>query len=257
MNILNVIHQNIVAPITEKIGHLNKKVDGASQDPDLYKALLATDAAFAIATWSMLNGKGFMLLLHEVVGHGFFGYRMTTDYTNGVKPSFSIKPRTSSSNSLISFLFKLNFDGLANPGHGKPNWLGKRLGTDGTLAWHAFSGSVPQLFLDTALALGGIQLFKKHPFFGFFLTFYGLISHLSNARYPITAGLMSPQKLLSEAKMGHDFSRFAVCMSNITGANPQKIARITAAVFLLSVPLICLLYARSLKKQEPEAVPPT
>ena len=259
MNILNLIHQ-IVEPVAGKIGDLKKKVDGECQDPDFYRALLATDAFLAAIALRVIHKTGLMLVLHEVVGHVYCGYHITTNYTNGVRPTFSIKPFTSkahSTGSILAYLSAPDFVGSAHPGRGKPNWLGKRLGADGTLAWHAFAGSVPQLFLDAAITIGGIRLYKKHPFLGFFLASYGLISHLVNAAYPISAGLMSPQKLLSEAKRGHDFATVAVQMGKVTGASPQKIARIMAVVFFLSVPIICLLYARSLKKQEPVTPPPT
>lgn len=202
------------------------------------------------------RNTGASVALHEVVGHGLLGSRLTHNYAPGAGPEYWIggfdsfdKMQNAHSvnegfNGLFSWLFQEHAKdgavGTASHGHGEPNALGRAMGEDGTDAWISIAGSIPGLLVSAMFVSLGMSLRKKHPALALSLIVFGFENSLIESTYAWTAASMSSSQLKENAQNGHDFANFAVRMSSVTGLNPSLIAISTALFWTGFVPLIAL-----------------
>lgn len=226
---------------------------------------ISTGSMIGISTCYFTGITGPETALHEHVGHGWLGYRLTYNYGPGEGPTFQVdgwdnfkqifKAGTLSDTlkAIWEFLIgnDINRDGASGvtwESPGTPNALGNAMGNDGLSAWISISGSVPTLLLTSASVAGGVAVQDKHPISGSALMTFGLMQHLMSSQYSWSAAGMSESQMVSEAAQGHDFANFALRIGKITGVGAKTVAMTTAAAWTLFVPLVALgtyLYKRS------------
>lgn len=208
-----------------------------------------------VAPWVCLN-TGATVALHEVVGHGLLGSRLTHNYALGQGPHFwiggfdafnKIDDAHSANEGLQNFFSWLAFDhsqdgvvGWASHGNGEPNELGKSMGDNGTSAWVSIAGSIPGLLVNTLLVSVGMSIRHKHPNLALTLIIFGIENSIIEGVYAWTAVGMSDAQLRVSAQQGHDFANFAVKMNAITGINSSVIAISTALFWTGIIPIIAL-----------------
>lgn len=203
--------------------------------------------------------------LHEYVGHGLLGFRLTHTYGPGQEPSYQVDgwdnfkqifksgSISDTFKSIGNFLIGHDYNndgasGVAWNGTGTPNALGQAMGKDGLSAWISISGSIPSLVLTSASIAGGVAVIEKNPVAGYALTSFGLIQHLMSSQYSWSAAAMTESQIIREASQGHDFANFAWRMSKITGVEATTVAMTTAVAWTLFVPAVALgayLYKKS------------
>lgn len=223
--------------------------------PNPYK-YLAAGISGMVGPYIYQN-SGAAVALHEVVGHGLLGCRLTHNYAPGEGPeywvggfdSFDRMQHAHSArdgfNGFFAWIFQdhANDDGAAGTtshGNGEPNALGRAMGEDGASAWISITGSIPGLFVSAMCVSFGMSIRKKHPALALSLIVFGLENSLVESTYAWTAASMSNSQLHKNAQNGHDFANFAVRMSSITGLSPSLIAISTALFWTGFVPLIAL-----------------
>lgn len=241
--------------------HTLKPIEHKNQDTEI----LAGTALGLLGNYIYEN-IGAETALHEVVGHGLLGMRLTSSYPEGTGPSYwisgfdkynAINNAHSSSKKVGSFLSWLFIPqssqdgavGRANRGPDyHPNELAKHMGVAGSSAWISITGSLPGLLVNGACVTGGMVLRKTCPTLGAGLVSFGLMNNLISCTYAWDAAIMSTSELKEAAQTGHDFANFANQMSLITGVSATAIAISTAVFWTSAVPLLGLgiyLYQRS------------
>lgn len=209
------------------------------------KNSLGALAGVGLAT--MAKSTGATTGLHEVVGHGLLGLKLTSQSTdpryqvNGWDNFHKMANANSFQGGLLGFfrwLFLGNGGGVTfHSSSDQPNGIGQAMGPAGQDAWISIAGSLPGLAVDTFAVTGGMQLRKRAPMLGNTLVGFGLADNMMNAAYPISAATMSKSQMKNTAENGHDFANFAIQMSAITGIPAQDIAISTAVFWTGFVPL--------------------
>ncbi len=220
-----------------------------------------------------INTTGAGTALHEVVGHGYLGNRLTNTYAHGQGPSYQVVGWDNLKNLGGAHSFKQGFidffrwigdynpnhngvDGTTNYGHPEhPNGIGEAMGTAGQSAWVSIAGPMPELVLDVLSVLVGMHLRRRSPALGSLLVSFGLVDHSINAYYCIDAARMSESHMEKAATQGHDFANFAVQMSHVTGLSAETIAITTASLWTAIVPLAALAAYMHTKSNAIHAVP--
>jgi hypothetical protein len=235
-------------------------------DPPLEFKLKYGVAVFAgiSASW-LVENTGLSTALHEVVGHGYLGMRLTCDYPAGSGPSYWIAEfekcqaiaKAGSPGAGIKAFFAWLFvptgdtAGLAYPGpEYHTNAFVDHIGHENASAWVSLSGSIPGLVVNTSAVIAGMLLRQKYPALGIGLTTFGLVNSCVAGAYACHAAFMSPTTLQANATTGHDFANFAVQMSRVTGLHANLIAAGVALFWIGFIPIIALaiyLYQNSRK----------
>ena len=243
--IVDVFKNNAASGVFFREGPIRTKKNLIQEGISCYSgALLATLSATTGAT----------VALHEIVGHGLLGITLTQ--ASGSQPTYEIVGWDNFQKILHADSFKeglfaffhwlLPFGDLGGPagvthhGYDKPNELGQAMGTEGRDAWISIAGSLPALALDTFTVAGGMQLRNRYPVLGNLMVGFGLMDNLSNSAYPISAAMMSERQMTADGWAGHDFARFAVNMSHITGISAHDIAISMAVIWTAFVPMVAL-----------------
>jgi hypothetical protein len=203
--------------------------------------------------------------LHEVVGHGLLGNKLTSQSTD---PRYQVDGwdnfhKMANANSFLGGIqgfFRWLFlgTGAGSTSHSssdQPNGIGQAMGPAGQDAWISIAGSIPGLAVDTLAVTGGMQLRKRAPMLGNTLVGFGLTDNMLNAAYPISAATMSKNQMKTNAENGHDFANFAIQMSAITGIPAQDIAISTAVFWTGFVPLAAGLSYLHTKSHITDVVP--
>ncbi|GAB4231470.1 MAG: hypothetical protein Tsb0021_09890 [Chlamydiales bacterium] len=268
----------------EIAGEITKIFHEVDRQPVYYESYV--DDPVAMRSWKQLFGSvtgvlmgagalttGVETFIHEYVGHVLLGLKPTYTFPKGYEPSWQVDGIDNFKNFLNagSFSEKLlhfgrfltgydvNGDGAAGKtiynNLGVPTRLGEWMGPEGRSAWVSVAGSVPGLVINSATVAGGIKMSETHPFLGNALLYSGLVQHLTTSSYSISAALMSPEQLISNGLKGHDFAKFALQMSRMTGIEAQTIAMSTALLWTAFVPAVALTIYYYQKLRETEIVP--
>jgi len=219
--------------------------------------MTAFSPAIGAAGSYLYQTTGAAVALHEVVGHGILGMRLTSDYPHGTGPHYwiagfdefhKIEHATSPIDGIqksCSWLFidhsKNGVDGYASQGPDyHPNALAKYLGPYGTEAWISITGSIPGLVVNTACVATGMFLRHKYPSLSLGLIFFGFTNSLIDSAYAWSAACMSSSELQYNAATGHDFANFAIQMQHITGVHATLISLSVALFWTGLIPLVAL-----------------
>jgi hypothetical protein len=244
----------------QKINRTQYHAEHQADRPTIFAMATALFSSYFYQT----TGAG--VALHEIVGHGMLGMRLTSSYPKGTGPNYWIagfdefhkvkhaKSPAAGAKNFFSWLFTQHSDhgvaGYANRGPNyRPNALSRYLGYHGTEAWISITGSIPGLIVNTTCVSTGMFLRKKYPALGMGLITFGFTNNLIEGMYAWSAASMSHSQLVSQAAHGHDFANFAIQMSHITGFNSTLIAISTAFFWTGFIPLLALgiyLYQRRL-----------
>lgn len=218
----------------------------------------------------LCENTGMETALHEVVGHGMLGMRLTSDYLPGTGPTYWVSGydrfKAIGSAETLSKKIKAFFSwlvvpppsqdgavGWANRGREyHPNSLANHMGKDGASAWISVTGSLPGLGLNALCVASGMTLRKKHPGLGMGLISFGLFNTFIQSLY--TWDAVEKIYTNSTAIGGHDFVNFANRMSLILGMQPFTIALSTAFFFSGFVPLIAVCMYLSEKTHSNESL---
>lgn len=216
--------------------------------------------------------SGLSVGLHEVVGHGLLGFRLTHSYPQGKGPTYqvdgwdnlqAIGKAENAADGFKAFGDWITgkdthgdgFAGWASLGEGTPNALGKAMGPDGLSAWISITGSLPGLLLNTLSVAGGMKVKDSSPALGAALVTFGLSEHLMSSAYTWSAAAMSNAELQANAMTGHDFANFAVRIGNMTGTSAKAVAVSTACVWTAFVPLVAIAMYFHTKSRQTDIVP--
>jgi|GEM_PF-3454619 len=237
---------------------------------DYRKRMLGGLAGWAVAMLG--NTTGPLTALHEIIGHGFLGLRLTENYSSGQGPTYQNVGFDHFEQMIHSGSFKegiVNFfrwitafdsanspSGACFPGNPDgPSGIGHIMGADGRSAWVSIAGSIPGLALDTLSVIGGMGLRKRHPALGNAMVAFGLTDCVFSSSYAIQPTMMSTAEMKSAAATGHDFANFDLKISDMTGIAPGDVAIATAVVWTSIVPLAALFAYLHFKSNASEAVP--
>jgi hypothetical protein len=227
----------------------------------------AAGAAAGIGLAGLASTTGATVGLHEVVGHGLLGFKLTSESGD---PTYSVagweqfqkmEHAGSFKDGLVDFFKWIGgvnnsqFAGMTYYPASQPNGIGHAMGVDGRSAWMSIAGSLPGLALDTVSVIGGVYLRKRSPMLGNMLLGFGLCDNLINSTYALSAAVMSDSQLRTEAASGHDFANFSLKISDLSGIPAHTIAVTTGVFWLLFVPLIAGLTFWHTKSDIGEAVP--
>lgn len=231
---------------------------------------LAAAATGITAPFICMN-TGASVALHEVVGHGLLGSRLTHNYAPGKGPQFwiggfdalgKVEDAHSANEGVQNFFSWIFLDhnqngvvGTASNGNGATNKLGESMGHDGLSAWISIAGSIPGLVVNTLLVSVGMSIRHKHPNLALMLIIFGFENSVIEGAYAWSAVGMSDAQLRANAQQGHDFANFAVKMSAVTGLSSSLIAISTALFWTGFIPLIALAIYFYQKSKQLDIVP--
>ncbi|MEN9344039.1 MAG: hypothetical protein RLZZ453_826 [Chlamydiota bacterium] len=231
------------------------------EDPQTKKKMnrVFLSSAAGILSVFLAATTGVTTAVHEVLGHGFLGFKSVYNYYwRGSSPTYTVigwenfkdigKAHSFGEGITAFFRWILGMhsvngaDGWANRGSPSGNTdFGKALGAQGRDVWISLTGSIPMLVVDAAMAaLGGHWLAKgNRSRLAPALLSFACTDNLINSLYPLDAAIKTPQVADKELP-GHDFANVALKLSNIIHIPAEAIAIGVAGFWMTGVPFVGL-----------------